>query len=259
MLRSLLGGFKSLVSSSGGPSSDFTERRKLVRLRCHYDVLIHQVEEGNKKVQGQKKFKGVVVEMGLDGMRLRCFEPVKKGMQIDVHYAVPILNAEVSTVRCEVMWSRQRDKDFVTFAGVRYVSEKKEMSKSWVKALLQELGFKPELIHQRRRHFRTECFVPAHYVTRSGESFQSKIYNLGVSGALIESGKELALEEVLDLRLGPYEELAQFGLQAIVVQCRRQPGSKLYQAGLQFKDLNSKHLKCLSDYLKLLMEQSWCE
>lgn len=256
MLRSLLGGFKSFItSSSSGP--DFTERRKLVRLRCHYDVQISYPDEV-KKVQ-QKKFKGVVVEMGLEGMRLRCFDPVKKGQLVDVHYAVPILSAEVSTVRCEVMWSRQREKDFVTFAGVRYVSNKKEMGKSWVKALLQELGFKPELIHQRRRHFRTDCFIPAQYVPKSGELQGSKLYNLGVSGALIETTKELPRDDSLDLRIGPYEELPQFGVQATVVQCRKQPGSKLYQCGLQFKDLNSKHLKLLSDYLKLLMEQSWCE
>ncbi len=258
MLRSLLGGFKSLVApSSSGP--DFVERRKLVRLRCHYEVTIVRADESAKKPAGQKKAKGVVVEMGLEGMRLRCFEPVKKGTIIDVHYAVPILQADVSTIRCEVCWSRQRDKDFVTFAGVKYISNKAEMSKSWVKALLHELGFKPELIHQRRRHFRSDCFIPAQYVSRAGDTHQSKVYNLGVSGALIECAKELAKDELVDLRIGPYEELPQFGLQATVVQCRRQPGSKLFQAGLQFKDINSKHAKYLSDYLKLLMEQSWCE
>lgn len=259
MLRSLLGGFKSLVAPSAS-SPDFGERRKLVRLRCHYNVIITKVEaEGAKKTPGQKKFKGIVVEMGLEGMRLKCFDPIKKGAQIDVHYETPILNADVTCVRCEVVWSRQREKDFVTFAGMRYISDKKEMSRSWVKALLVELGFKPDLIHQRRRHFRADCFIPAHFVTRGGEAIQSKIYNLGATGALIESNKDLPKEEILDLRIGPYESLNVFGLQGIVMQCRRQPGSKLYQVGVQFKDINSKHAKFLSDYLKLLMEQSWCE
>jgi c-di-GMP-binding flagellar brake protein YcgR len=260
MLKGLIGGFKSLVSAAGGGgSADFGERRKLVRLRCHYDVMVQQVEEGQKKVQGQKKFKGIVVEMGLEGMRLRCFEPVKKGLLIDVHYVVPILSAEVSTVRCEVVWSRQREKDFVTFVGVRYVSDKKDMARSWVKALLHELGFKPELIHQKRRNFRADCFIPAYYVTRAGESYQSKLYNLGITGALLEAGKDLPKGEVLDLRIGPYESLAMFAVQANVVQCRRQPGSRLYQAGVNFQELNNRHMKSLTDYLKLLMAESWSE
>ncbi|MEW6278364.1 MAG: PilZ domain-containing protein [Candidatus Eremiobacterota bacterium] len=259
MFKGLIEGFRSFI---GGRSNlDYSERRKLIRLRCHYDVQVARVLPEGTKGPASKKFNGTIVEMGLEGMRLKCFEALKRAQLVDVSYLVPIMDAEVTTVRCEVMWTRTRERDYVTFAGLRYVVEdQKKMSRSWVKSLLRELGMNPKNVHQKRRFLRADCFIPAQYVLKTGEvNKDSKLYNLGVSGALVESRKEVPVGVGMDLRIGPYEGLGQFAVQARTVKCTREAQSKIYQVGVEFVDLSSAHLRLLTEYMKLLMKQNWCE
>ena len=247
MLKGFLKGFRSLVK---GESNDwnFEDRRRIVRLRCHYDV---------KAETNGKKFDATIVDMGLKGLRLRCFQALKVGSLVKVATPVPIVGAEAEEVVCEVVWNKQPERNFVTFAGMVYKSDDKTMGRSWVKYFLKELGFSQELIYSKRRHVRAECFMEGKLVLRDGTPHKVRLYNLGVGGALVELGQALELQQTVELQVGPYEELPPFVASGKLVKVKKEGKLSLY--GLEFGDLAGSEVKILGRYLQHLLKSSWCE
>ncbi|MCA9792524.1 MAG: PilZ domain-containing protein [Candidatus Eremiobacteraeota bacterium] len=248
MFKALLAGLRALVEGRGDQDWDFLERRELIRIRCHYDVEF--------SVKG-KKHKGSVVDMGMQGMKLRCFAPLKKGEEVSVTYPIEILDACHQTIRCKVLWVRKRDRDFVTFAGLGYNEEDQIMSKSWVKSLLKQLGFGNNRIFQKRKAVRAECFIPVEAVYGHAKVSEGRIYNLGVGGALVEAPKDFGKGNMVELRIGPFEELEQFTITGAVVVSRQQGG--LYLQGVQFGELKERTVDVLGRYLIHLLNNHWCD
>lgn len=250
MIRELLDGLVSFIGLKGGNRNwKYDERRELVRLRCKYEVI-------GKTLTG-KKFKGYIIDMGLKGMKLHTFEQLRKGETVDITYPVPILEVPKDTVRCTVQWSRTRPRDYVIFAGLLYSEDDRQMSKSWVKYLLRQLGFSKSNIYQKRKYARAECFVPAQILGSSGSKVKGTLFNLGVGGALVEAAAPLDVGEEVELTIGPYESLSQFAISGKLVN--RQSEAKRYLHGIEFPHLTSYHLRNLEKYLFHLLRQQWTE
>lgn len=247
MLKGLLSGLKALVRGGGDEDWDFGDRRELVRLSCHYDVEF--VHKG-------KKQEGRIVDLGLKGMRLRGFHKMKKGDEVDVTYSLAI-SALHETIRCKVLWCRQREKDFVTFVGLGYPEDDKLMRKSWIKQVLQEVGFGKSKIYEKRKLVRAECFVPGELVSGHCQVQKGQLYNLGVGGALIQLKDKVDIGSEVELRIGPHQHIKQFSLNGKVVQCR--PHMTAQHVGVQFDSPSDEGLAKLSECLLFLLKTSWNE
>jgi c-di-GMP-binding flagellar brake protein YcgR len=247
--KGLLDGLKALVKSSAPEDWDYSERRTLVRLECQYDI--------DGRTEGGKKFKGQIVDMGMRGMKLRTFEQVKTGDVLFITYPVPILEVPLDTLRCKVLWTQARQRDFVLFVGLGYAEDEATMAKSWVKYLLKQLGFSKERIFQKRKFARAECFVPAELITETLHPVEGRLYNLGVGGALIEAAAPLDQGATVKLNIGPYEDLPRLTVPGRLVS--RRPEARRYLHGVEFSELNPPQADMLGKYLFFLLRHQWTE
>jgi c-di-GMP-binding flagellar brake protein YcgR len=248
--KGFLDGLKGLIRTSAPEDWDYTERRQLIRLECQYDI------EG--KTAAGKKFKGQIVDMGLKGMKLRTFEQLKAGDLLAITYPVPILEIPNDTISCKVMWTQTRPRDYVLFAGLGYAEDEKSMARSWVKYLLKQLGFSKELIYQKRRYVRAECFVPAQMMYPGNHlPIDGRLYNLGVGGALVEFAAPLDEGAQVELRVGPYEDLPRFALPGRLVSRRAE--ARRFLHGIEFGQLSSAQTIVLGKYLFFLLRHQWTE
>lgn len=244
MIKQWIKGFLGLVQKP--PNDwDYAERRKLTRMRCHYKC---QVEVENKKLEA------IIHDMGVGGLRLKVFHPLKKGQKITIHSPFNEVGENSDSVQGVVVWMHQPDKNFATYVGLRYSSDPKTMAKTWVKNILKQLGFKPESILSKRRWVRADCYLDGSLRRPDNARHEIRIQNLGVGGVLFEYRGVLQLGEQT-LRLGPHEKLPCLDVQGTLVKAR--PHGKNYLYSLEFGDLKPTQLKLLTMYLKHLLVHSW--
>lgn len=246
MLRKLLQGLRSLRKGDQDPDWQYDERRDLVRMRCHYDVEYRFRD---------KRHKGQIVDMSLGGMKLRCFQPPTVGETVEVTYKVPAVDAQNQTVPCKVQWVRARERDFVQFVGLAYDAPDDVLRRSWVKMVLKQLGFQPDKIFQRRRYVRAECIVPVRVVYQRVKTFDGRLYNLGVKGALVEGQTPLGVGELLELQIGPFEDLPFFSIMGTVAQQTHH--HKTVLTGVEFTEVGERNADCLGQYLRHLLLNHW--
>lgn len=246
MLRKLLQGLRSLRKGDQDPDWQWDERRELVRMRCHYDVEYRYRD---------KRHKGQIVDMSLGGMKLRCFQPPLVGETVEVTYKVPAVDAQNQTVPCKVQWVRARERDYVQFVGLAYDASDEVLRKSWVKMVLKQLGFQPDKIFQRRKFVRAECIVPVKVVYQRVRTFDGRLYNLGVKGALVEGQTKLEPGELVELQIGPFEELPFFTVMGNVAQQSNHHGTTLI--GVQFAEMGERSTAILGEYLRHLLLNHW--
>lgn len=243
MMRKLWEGLKSLRRGGGSSRWDFGERRELVRLRCQLDV---QYTIGSRKYQGQ------ILDMSLGGMMLRCPQPPAQGSMTDVTYETPMEGVSEQTVRCRVQWVRSRRSDHAHFLGLSYSSNEDVLRNSWVKAILRDLGFRPERVFQKRKYVRVNCFIPAEIRFNDNDAVEGRLYNLGANGTLLEAKSPVVEGEAVNLTIGPYDQLKPFEIRGRVVTTL--DVNRLQFLGIQFEQPSSSD-KALNAYLKLLLEE----
>ena len=244
MIKDLVKGFLSLVQR---PSEewDYAERRKLTRMRCHYKCQL--------ELEG-KKLEGIIGDMGVGGLRLKVFHALKKGQKLLVHSPFNEVSEASAPVEAQVLWTHQPDRNFATYAGLKYVSDPKTMAKTWVRSVMKQLGFRPESILSKRRWVRAECYLPGTLRRADNSRQEIRVQNLGVGGVLFEYRGVLQLGEQA-VRLGPHESLPPLDVQGILVKAR--PQGKHYLYGLEFGELKPAQLRLLTVYLKTLLVHSW--
>ena len=245
-----MAGFKSLFvakSTQAEMDGGFQERRKLIRMRCSYEVKGHHSD---------KKFKATVVDIGLQGLKMRTGEKLKVGDKVTLSPPSEGVGNTAAPVEGKVLWIKVTDKTFARYVGLIFTTKKEEMGQSWVKLLLKELGFKPKSIFTNRRFVRADCFLDAKYMSRQvGREVTGRVYNLGVGGMLLESNYELPMDEPTEMVFVPPEGLPPLRLLAYPKQIKRDGTVRLI--GLEFRDLSDRQLDVLGRYLKQLLQASF--
>jgi c-di-GMP-binding flagellar brake protein YcgR len=252
MFASLLAGFRGLFVGSQPNEfvkSGFRERRKLVRLRCSYEV---------KGILKGKKFKATVVDIGVNGMKLRTGQKLKVGEKLALAPPNASGDSAADSVECKVVWVKQPNKHFLTYAGLVFSASKEKMARSWVKSYLNELGFTPKSIFTQRRFIRADCFLEVRYdAPVTGKKGVGRVYNMGVGGLLVETVHELPLGQAVSLTFDAKDGLPEMTLTAYPVQFKND--GKVKVAGMEFRDLQDLELERLGVYLKHLLKASWAE
>lgn len=246
MLKKLFQGLRALRRGDEDPDWEWDERRELVRMRCHFEV---QYSFKDKRHSGQ------IVDMSLGGMKLRCFQTPQVGDRVEVTYRVPSVSVQNQTVPCKVQWVRSRERDYVQFVGLAYDATDEVLRSSWVKMLLKQLGFSPDKIFQRRKFVRAECIVPVRVIHERVRTFDGRLYNLGARGALVEGQTPVEPGQVVELQIGPFEELPFFEITGTVVQQKAHHGN--YTLGVEFGEVSKNSANQLARYLRHLLLNHW--
>ncbi len=244
MMKDLIKGFLSLVQR---PSQewDFGERRKLIRMRCHYKCKL--------EVEG-KKLDGVISDMGVGGLRLKLFHSLKRGQKVLVHCPFNEVGENCESVEATVLWTHQQERTGATHVGLKYSSEPKLMARTWVRSVMMQLGFRPESILSKRRWVRADCFLEGSVRRADNSRLEMRVQNLGVGGVLFEYRGILQLGPQ-SVRLGPHEQLPHLDVQGTLVKAR--PQGKHYLYGLEFGEMKPAQLRLLTVYLKTLLVHTW--
>ena len=245
MLDKFMHGFKGLLKPSArcGDDWDFSDRRKLVRLKCCFEVLIDGLDS---------PFRAQILDMGVLGMGLRCGRPLMSGDKIKVALLAPLEGVPSEPVDCQVVWAKPPDGSQVTYAGAAYCSPPLEMLQSWVNTVLYELGFTKNSIYSKRRYVRAECVLPGRLYEESRPGPQVvTCCNLGVGGALLEHNVAVPVGEHIALSIGPHRELPVLQAKGRVVRVNRDHQGFLL--GVDFDELSSPKVRLLGLYLRALL------
>ena len=237
MLSRLLKGFRSLIKPAPTPDWDFSDRRTLVRVGCAYEVVGHSEGE---------IFASTVVDLGVLGLRLRTERILKVGKKIKLSWPEPPEGAVPEAVDCQVIWSNASE------AGLIYTGDAQAMRRSWVTDVLRELGFTPDSIYSKRRFVRADCLLTGQ-LSAGHEWSYMQVSNLGIGGALLESGISFTGGDFLKLLIGPYEGLPLLSAGGRIVRVGRHEDTFLY--GVEFEEMPSLQVERLGKYLRALLSR----
>lgn len=221
------------------------ERRRLIRLRCAYKVQC---------VVEQQQFEGQILDMGLNGMRLKVSQRLKPGGNIFVFHPTSNNQVENEYVLCLVRWSRKRRDSDDFESGLQYADTPGNMRRSWVKFLLKELGFDERAIYTRRKSIRAESSLPALMVAPDGTELEGTVLNLGAGGALFESDTVFASQTRVNLKVGPLGNLKPIWLPGVVLHSKQSEELEPYLTSIRFEELKARQVRSLGQYVLHLLK-----
>lgn len=244
MFKKLFGG---LVGGGGSaePVACFDQRRATARRSCSLEMEVWY---------GRKSFHAILVNMSVGGLCLKCSTPqkVKPKAVLRVTYPEPIPKVDVMTVDCLVRWVRTRDSDGSQMIGVEF-KDKKGMGKSWVKAKMQDIGFRPYNLKDQRKNFRLPCHLKTDIVLGGG-TLDGVVKNIGLGGLLVQMAKPLRAGAEVDIKLtgavaGTYTGTVRH-------QQHPDPGSP-FSHGLAFSGLTDEQSEGIKAFLIEQQKSQW--
>lgn len=257
MLRDIIDGFVSLFQPDG-PQED---RRKVIRLRCRFDIFLLT----DKEVTA-----ATVVDMGLQGLRVECREYFKTGTQVSliyrgaigeqpavsrVHLERDIEGAFSQGVLCEVSWSQKDKFTKVSTIGVTYNDSPKRMGKSWVKKILREIGFDEDTIFQRRKIVRVISSIPCK-LTADKSTWRGRVINMGAGGALFQGDYKIQVGQVVKVSIGPYKKkLKNLEVRGQIVTQRYEQSTNGWLHGVRFMGMSKAQVALLGKYVVGLLKE----
>lgn len=249
MLRQLLRRIREFFLPRKALLQNPSERRQLVRVRCRIPVQV-RLE--------QRTISGWIIDIGVQGIRLRTGEPLKKGLTVPVRATVSHQSSQV-WVNCRLMWARGVTDGKYYLSGARFQETRENLRKTWVHRLLRELGLNDNSLRERREFIRVNGRVPARLqsLKEPGEGvMQVETLNLGVAGLLVRTARPLYPGEQYHCWVGPWGKLPEVGpIPAQVLACRPDPAGGASQVPLRFLELEEDGVRELGRYVLTLLKE----
>lgn len=223
---------KSLV---GKEDWDYAERRVKVRVPCRIEASL-QMGDGLIGIE--------IRNISVKGMQLMCLGKVKKGAFVELKGVKQYNQATVHALQCRVEWVKKQTPGWL--AGVSFLDNAEDMSKSWLFWELKELNIRMTGANQKRQNHRVKCLLPARLTSRT-QNLNARITNLSPKGALVQTVGDLMEQgETVTLRFGPHEELPKISVKGTIASIHVK-GAPTY--GIQFLSFEAGDEKKLKSYL----------
>ncbi|MBN9415643.1 MAG: PilZ domain-containing protein [Candidatus Eremiobacteraeota bacterium] len=245
MLRNVIQSIESMDAQE--ISNTLVEKRRGLRVKSYAQV---------RAFVGDKEYKAIVVELGVDGLRMKSMEaPFEQGQEVELRYASEVDGAEAGPVRVQLAWVQKSGRDLV--AGARYVDTRENMRRSWVRFLLTEIGFDDTRTYQRRKFIRVDASIPSR-IFRDEEVLvsEARLVNIGIGGCLLESAQALEKDQQVTVEMSLWRILPTLRLPATVIALRNDPDSGLALTSLQFGVIDPSQVKLLGNYVINMINQS---
>ena len=237
VLRNVIQAIETPEGIEGTPN--LAERRRILRVRSYFPVVLD--------VDGQQ-FRGTVTDIGVEGIKLKSPQATfTAGQTFVVHCANSAPGFEFGGVQCQVLWIKPAGRDNIV--GCRYADTREKMLRSWVRYVLQELGFDETSTYQRRR-LAEQRAIPAR-VRHNGQNVLSdaRVTSLGIGGALLESRDELPPGVQVDLEMSLWRILPTLAVTAQVLEVREDPTTRTYLHSMHFGVLQGAQIRLLGNYV----------
>lgn len=250
MLRNKIQGLEA--TDPDFPQLSLAERRKKLRIKTYIRLQI-RLDSGPGLA--------TVTDLSLDGMRLKTSHPLREGQEVEVFFPEDCGDS-VGSVICKIVWVNALGLPgkATTEAGLSFLDNPEKMERSWVKYVLDQLGFDQQITFQKRRFLRANGRIPARaFTSLDGEGSPGEILNIGIGGAL------LALEDPLMENLQIHCELCLWRiLPALRLPCRvlsvkledEDDEDTRFLHALLFLGMDTEQVKLLGNYVIYLINQS---
>jgi len=252
MLKKLFGGFRKKKATTSGTSDgpNFTQRRKSARRACQIPVELQQ---------GRTEYQAEVVDLSAGGLKLKCDAPfdLKLKKVLKVTYPEALGKQDIIQIDTVPHWFRIRQYDGALFIGVEY-KDPKQLGRSWVKAVMQDIGFRPYNIKEQRKEFRLSCKIPG-IVDVAGQQLDCKVLNMGLGGMYIELTKPLRAGAAVKVKLDDNPFIAKGVYEGAVRHQQHPDPSSPFGHGLSFTSLSDEQTENLREFLKERQQTVWEE
>ena len=253
MLRNKIQGLEA--TDPDFPQLSLAERRKKLRIRTYIRLDIST--DGNSN-------SAILTDLSLDGMRLRTNQELKEGDEVEVSFLEQSSDERTEPVSCRVVWSTSfGPPGRVTYeAGLSFHDSTEQMKNSWVKYVLEQLGFDEKKTFQKRKYLRTSGCVPARVFTHNSSegTIVGEVINLGIGGALLASDQALGLEAQIHCEICLWRILPALRLPCKVLSVRQDESEGVeglrYLHSLLFLGMDTEQVKLLGNYVIFLINQS---
>ncbi len=253
MLRNKIQGLEAIDPDF--PQLSLAERRKKLRVRTYIRLEISS-DEGMGSA--------IVTDLSLDGMRLRCNRPFKDQERVEVFFPDQSDPEHTGSVRCRAVWLKtlgQTGRNSYE-AGLSFEDSRENMKRSWVKYVLEQLGFDESKTFQKRKYLRAQGVIPARIFTVAHpESLVGEVVNLGVGGALMAMDHPLERDSQIHCEICLWRILPALRLPCKVMSVREDSdhegeGPPMYLHSLLFLGMDTDEVKLLGNYVIFLINQS---
>lgn len=223
-----------------------SERRRLVRVRCHLPVEV---------VYKEQSLGGHVLDMGSQGLRLRIDSSLPAGSLISAR-ALLSGQTRVPYVNFKVLWSRPRTAKNTALHGIAF-DRTEDIKKSWVGLLFRELGLNEKTASSRRKYLRVDGRIPVRLLappTFVGAPPPIEMVNVGVGGLLLRSKQPLQPGQTWDVVLGPLGSLPQVGPYPVEIISTKPDETGLNcLAAMRFRSVDNALLQNVGRYVVKLL------
>lgn len=245
MFKGFVEGLRSLVV--GGPS-DGDERRRLIRLKSRYPVNCNC---------GNVDIRGVVTDMSMEGLQFLGNEALKPGTHVNLSLLQKAPAPSFAPVLCRVLWCRQYKLSGRHLAGMKYDDTPANMTRSWVKKVLRELGFTENTIYQQRKKMRliTDDLDVHVGTVNVGTIGRGHVRNLGVGGVLIEVETAIPRALTLQLVIGPLGNLPVLKVDGTVLSHENHKARQTHLHRIRFDTMTPATVKLLGQYVIALLRR----
>lgn len=228
-------GLMNLLAPVSGVPSD--ERRDTIRLTCSIDVAMNA---------GGKSYPATVVNVSLTGL---CLELDAK---IKAQQAVVLEREEFGQpLEGQAVWCRSSRNNSKHQVGVMYKVDQQMLRASWLTPALKQLGFKSEMISEKRKLLRVPGQLECQLKGMTGDTYtHGKMLDLSVGGALVEGEVELPENLQIQFEIEPLGSLKPLEGVARVVNCYRESEEENWRCGIRFTEVDDTLVR---RYLKALM------
>ena len=227
---------------------NFEQRRKTSRRSCDIEI---------EAWQGRSSFPATVVDLGVSGLRLRCDTPVKLKPKslLRLTYPEVIGKSDMLTVEAFTRWTKVKESDGSMYIGVEF-KDPKGLGRSWVKAKMQDLGFRPYNIRDQRTHHRVICNVSA-TLSLGRQNVRCLLKNVGLGGVYVELAKPIRAGAEVELKISDNQEFPDGTFNTTVRHQQHADPSSPYGYGLAFQGIGPAQIQAVKHFLTKRREAQW--
>jgi len=252
MLRNKIQGLEA--TDPDFPQLSLAERRKKLRIRTYIRLEIRVSDTSAS---------AIVTDLSLDGLRIRCNYKLEEGDLVEVVLSDQKERDKYGAVCCRAVWvtsfgSPGRES---FEAGLSFQDSRENMQRSWVKYVLEQVGFDERKTFQKRKYLRTSGRVPARVFTANSEDTVSgEILNLGVGGALLATKTPILNATQIHCEICLWRILPALRLPCRIMAVREDnsedPEVTQYLYSLLFLGMDTEQVKLLGNYVIFLINQT---
>ncbi len=219
-----------------------SERRRLVRLSCEYDVNCYQ---------GNQIFHATIRDISLGGMKIELTRQLEQGSLLEISNPDPVDGKSDKRVTAQVRWFRVNSNGKAE-AGLQFVDPPEVLGRSWVVSLLNKVGMQSQVFNQRK-YTRAVADFGVDIVAENGDVYEGRCVDLGLGGALIETVPDFEEGDTVTFRCLSFGIHGRLEAKSKIVKVKEKTDDYGTYA-VEFVDLDAATTKLLGRYVVDLLK-----